>query len=116
MTDFKDRTVGISLSTVATLIPVLGIVWFIIQPLLIESISEALAEDFDQQIESHAEPIQSAFKVLLLSDINRLKRSIARLEFKQAHEPDEFTEADAARLADYEIELEAFQEAYEDLR
>ena len=93
----------------------MGVLWLFAKPALVESISAAVADDFDDQIEEHAEPIQGAFRVILLSDINRLKRNIAKLEFKEDHKPDLWTAGDADRLADYLIELAAFQEAYSEL-
>ena len=113
--DIRDRTVDVSIGSLVSMLALGSMLWFIIQPLMILQISSALAEDFEEQIATAQEPIQTAFKVLLLSDINRLKRSIARLEYREEHESDGWTVNDATRLADYRIELEAFIEASDDL-
>ena len=115
MPDLKDHGTTISISTIATLVPVLAAVWFVMQPVMVSQISDALADDMEEEIEEKTRPIKGAFNVLLQSDINRLKRNIARLERKQQHEPDEWTEADAVRLADYKIELDAYEKAIDDL-
>jgi hypothetical protein len=39
MADAKTHGINISLSTVATLVPVLGVVWFVVQPALVGSVS-----------------------------------------------------------------------------
>ena len=114
--DLKSHGLTVSISTVATLIPVLAISWLFVKPALVQSIGEAVADDFDDKISEKTAPIQSAFRVLLLSDINRLKRNIARLEFKKDDHDETYTSADAVRLADYKIELDAYDEAYDDLK
>jgi hypothetical protein len=53
--------------------------------------------------------MQNAFVVLLLRDINALKRSVAKDEFRQREE--EWTAQDSVALADKKIELQALQEA-----
>lgn len=115
MADLKEHGLTVSVSTIATLVPVLAAVWFVMQPLMVSQISSAMASDLEDMIEDETKPIEGAFKVLLQSDINRLKRNIARLEYREEHEPDEWTEADSQRLADYKIELDAFEEAIDDL-
>ncbi len=115
-TDLKDHGMNISISTIATLIPVFAGVWFVMQPLMVAQISTAMAQELEDKIEDKTAPIQSAFRVLLLSDINRLKRNIAKLEHKRDRESESYTESDAVRLADYKIELDAYDEAYDDLK
>ena len=107
--DLKQHGINVSLSTVATLIPVLAFLWLFIQPALVD----AVADDLDEMIVAKQAPVQSAFKTLLRSEINALKKEIARLEI---HEGDEdWTEEDAELLTELEIELEAMQEAYDEL-
>jgi len=113
--DLKEHGFSVSISSLISIFTLGGMGWFFLQPIMVAQISTAMAEDMEQAIEDKTEPIQSAFKVLLLKDINQLKRVIATLEYKEEHEPDEWTERDAQRLTDKYIELEAFQEAYADL-
>lgn len=115
MTDLKEKGVTISLSTVATLIPVLAFVWFIVQPVLLNNISSAMADDIQSKIDEEQKPIQAAFKVLLLADINKLKKSIALLEWRRDNEQDTWLQEHAQLLAERKIELEALQEAYSEL-
>lgn len=115
MTDIKDHGWNVSISSLLSIGALGSMMWFILQPVMVSQISSAMAQELEDTVEEKTAPIQSAFKVLLLSDINRLKRNISTLEFKEEHKPEEWTEKDAIRLADYEIELEAFQEAYGDL-
>lgn len=112
MTDIKDKGIEISLSTVGTLVPVIAVLWFIIQPMMLRDLSVAMADDLKEQMEEHAAPMESAFKILLLSDINATKRSIAALEFSREDNPDAWTAERAQILVDNEIALLALQEAY----
>lgn len=115
MTDLKEKGITVSLSTIATLIPVLAFVWFIIQPLLLQNISTAMADDLKEQMEEHSAPMESAFKVLLLADINKAKRSIAALEYSRTADPQAWTAERNQILVDQKIGLEALQEAYAEL-
>jgi len=115
MSALKEHGINISLSTVATLIPVLAAVWFVIRPALVESISDAVAEDFEEQIEDQAEPLQNAFKLILKKDIDRLTKSIALLEFREEHQPESWLVEHAEVLSDNKIELETMKAAYDAL-
>lgn len=112
MTDIKDKGIEISISTIGTLIPVVAVLWFILQPMMLRDLSVAMADDLKEQMEDHAAPMESAFKVLLLSDINSTKKSIAALEFSRSADPDAWTSVRAQLLVDNEIALLALQEAY----
>jgi hypothetical protein len=111
MPNIREHGLNISLNTVATLVPVLAVVWFLLKPAMIE----AIADDLDEQIDKQSEPLQNAFKVILKVDINELKKSIALLEFREEHDPDSWTSDHANILASRKIELEALEEAYAEL-
>lgn len=111
MSELKRHGINISISTIATLIPVLAFLWLFIQPALVD----AVADDLDEMIEAKQAPVQSAFKALLNSEINKVKKEIAGLKFIRDHHADEWTEDDADYLADLEIELLALQEAKAEL-
>jgi len=102
----RENSVSTIFSTVASLAVVIPVLWYVGKPLL----SEALAEDFKGIAQAQAEPIKSAFSVLLTRDINSLRKEIAALKFRQRQDTD-WTEDDAEYLADLEIELEALREA-----
>ena len=111
MTNLKEHGISISLNTVATFVPLLGIVWFLLKPAMIE----AIAEDIDEQIEKQAQPLENAFKVLLRAEINDIQGSIDLLEFREEHEPDTWLEEHARLLSRRKIELVALKEAYDEL-
>jgi len=106
----REISVSTIFSTIASLAVVIPILWYVGKPLL----SEALAEDFKDIAQEQAQPIKSAFSVLLTRDINSLRKEIAALKFRQRQDTD-WTEDDAEYLADLEIELEALREAKEKL-
>ena len=113
MTDLKDRTIHVSISTILTLIPVVTAVWFVGKPILVSQISDAMGAEFEETIEEKTAPVENAFKALLRSEITKLRKEIAKL---RTHEGDEdWTEDDAEYLAELRIELEALQEAYNEL-
>jgi len=115
MPELKDHGMNITVSSLISMVTLGTMVWFVLQPVMVSQMSLALADEMEDQIETKTKPISNAFKVLLQSDISRLKRNIAILDRRKTHDPDNFSEADAVRLADYEIELEAFEEAIDDL-
>lgn len=106
----REISVSTIFSTVASLAVVIPVLWYVGKPLL----SEALAEDFKDIAQQQAQPIKSAFSVLLTRDINSLRKEIAALKFRQRQD-DDWTADDAEYLADLEIELEALKEAKEKL-
>ncbi len=104
----REISVSTVLSTIASLAVVLPTLWFIGRPL----ISESLAEDFKQIAQEQAQPIKSAFSVLLTRDINYLRKQITALEFQRDNPPeDDWTAEDAEYLTELDIELEALNEA-----
>lgn len=111
--EIKEHGINVSVSTVLTMASVVPVLWFIGKPILVEQISTAMADEFEQTIDRKQAPVQSAFKVLLRSEITKLRKEIARL---RTHEGDpDWDEDDAAYLAELKIELEALQEAYQEL-
>jgi uncharacterized protein YlxW (UPF0749 family) len=109
----KEHGLNVSLSTVATIAALVPMFWFIAKPILISQISTAMADEFENTIDEKQEPVQNAFKVLLLSEITKLRKEIAKL---RTHEgDDDWTEDDAEYLAELTIELEALRDAYNEL-
>lgn len=106
MSTVKERGIRIGVNqliTYATLIPIL---WFVAQPIIVK----AMAEDIKEIVAYQAEPLQDAFAVLLLRDINSLRKEIAALKFRQRND-EEWDADDAEDLANLEIEIEALREA-----
>ncbi len=113
MADLADKAVHMSVNSVISIASAVGIVWFFVQPLLISQVGEALGSEIDSKIEEQQRPIENAFSSLLKSEITKLKIQIARME---THVNDEdWTEEDAELLAMLHIEVEALEEALEEL-
>jgi hypothetical protein len=112
--DLKQHGFQVSVSTVMTLAAVVPVLWFIGKPLLIEQISTAMASEFNDAIDEKQAPVQNAFKVLLQTEITKLRKEIAAMKYRQRNGED-WDGADAEYLAELEIELEALQEAYAEL-
>jgi len=106
----REVSISTIFSTVASLAVVFPVLWYVGRPLL----SEALAEGFKDIAQAQAQPIKSAFSVLLTRDINSLRKEIAALRFRQRQDTD-WVQDDAEYLADLEIELEALREAKAEL-
>jgi len=107
----KSISLSTLASTVSSLVVLVPVLWFIGKPL----ITEALADDMKQVVQTESVPIKGAFTVLLDRDINKLRKEIAALRFRQRQGQD-WTAEDAEYLADLEIEIEALREAKEELK
>ncbi len=108
----REISVSTILSTLASLAVVIPVLWFIGRPL----ISESLAEDFKTIAQEQSRPIRSAFSVLLTRDINYLRKQITALEFQRDNPPaDDWTADDAEYLTELDIELEALNDARDEL-
>jgi len=111
----KEQGKTISLAAVLSWLPLIPVFWFIVKPILVTAVSDAVADDIHTQVQAGVQPINSAFKLLLQSDINKLKRDIAMLEFREEHEPEAWGQEAAMLLSDKKIELKALEEAKEEL-
>ena len=108
----REISVSTVLSTAVSLAVLLPTLWFVGKPL----ISESLAEDFKEIAQQQAQPIKSAFSVLLTRDINYLRKEITAMEFRRDNPPvDDWTAADAEYLTELDIELEALNAARDEL-
>lgn len=108
----KEQGVRMSITAIAAWIPFVPIFWFLLKPILVTAVSEAMAEDVAQQIQKEAAPIKGAFSVLILRDISYLRREIAEMEFRRDNPPaDDWTAQDAEDLVDLRLELESMQSA-----
>jgi hypothetical protein len=111
----KREGVHISIAAVLSWIPLIPVFWFLVKPILISAVSDAVADDIQQQVKSEVKPLNSAFKVLLQNDINTKRKQIASLNYKRTRHPNDWAESDAKLLVDLEIELDSLQEAYKEL-
>lgn len=109
--DLKEHGVTISISTVATTIPLFAALWFVIKPVIVEQVSAEVSTEMQDKVKEGVRPINGAFKAIIRADINALRKEIAALEFKRDNRPDDWTAEDANELADKRISLDALREA-----
>lgn len=102
----KEQGIRIGINQVITYATLLPILWFIGQPILVS----ALADDIKASVKQEVAPLNAAFVALLQRDVNKVRKDIAALRFRQRR-ADDWTSDDAIYLADLEIELEALREA-----
>ncbi len=102
----RDQGFRIGISQVITYITLIPIFWFIIQPILVN----ALAGDIKAAVQEQVAPMNAAFVALLQRDVNKVRKDIAALRFRQ-RQTDSWTADSAIELAGLEIELEALQSA-----
>ena len=106
----KERGIRLGINQIVTYAGLVPIVWFIIQPILVDALAEEMQESIKQTVAAEVSPINNAFVALLQRDINATKKDIAALEFRERQGTD-WTSEDAAYLADLEIQLDALEEA-----
>jgi hypothetical protein len=117
LTVTKDEGIRISVAAVLSWIPLIPVFWFIVKPILVTAVSEAMASDVAMQIQKEAAPIKGAFSVLILRDISYLRKEIAGMEFRRDNPPvDDWTADDAQDLVELELELESMREALAELK
>ena len=107
----KNQGKQIGIQTLITWIPLIPILWFVGQPVLISAVSEAMAEEMQDTVKAGIAPIASAFTVLLTLEINTLRKEIAALQFRQRATDVEWTAEDAEVLIETELEMEALEAA-----
>ena len=105
------------MAAVLSWVPLIPVFWFIVKPILVTAVSEAMASDVAQQIQKEAAPIKGAFSVLILRDISYLRKEIAAMEFRRDNPPeDDWTADDAQDLVELQLELESMREALSELK
>lgn len=104
-----------TLTAVLSYLPLIPVFWFLVKPVLISAVSDAVAADIKTQVEQSVKPINSAFKILLQRDIDQKKREIAAWKNKRQFHASEWTTKDAEDLVDCEIELESLIAAKKEL-
>lgn len=105
----EERTrhiVSTSASLVALAVVVLPIAWYIVQPLLVSSVSAAMASDIESTMDRKIAPITGGLKAIIQTNINRLRRTISTHEYRRDSSPTTWTQADASELTNLEIDLD----------
>jgi len=118
ITKEERKSIGLSaLASVVAMCAVLGPVsWYVVKPLLVASVSTAMAEDLDETIDNKLMPLNAGFKAILQSNINGIRRQIAALEYHREQFEDDWTAVDAQQLAQLYIDLDAQQSALRAVR
>lgn len=112
----KEQGVSISLSTITSVVALIPILWFVGQPILVSAVSEAMAEDIQQQVQQGVAPLNMAFVAIIQSNIADLRRQIAAMEFRRDNPPpDDWTAEDAQELVNLRIDLDTQEDALEAL-
>lgn len=111
----KEHGYRMSLTVLIGYLPLIPVFWFLVKPVLVNAVSVAVAEDIQFQVKAEVTPINNAFVALLQRDINKVRKEIATLKFRQSRQ-ENWTVSDAEYLADLQIELEALREAMSALK
>lgn len=115
----RQHGINISLAAVATWLSLIPGFWFVVKPILVTSVSVAIAQDISTQVKSEVRPLNSAFKVILKHQIDRLRIDISVLQSRQQAArttPDiSWTNDDARLLEEKKIELDDLHSAYGEL-
>jgi hypothetical protein len=114
MAGYKERGKDISIAAVLSWIPLVPVFWFLVKPVLILAVTEAVADDIQEQVKNGVAPVNNAFAALMRRDISSIRKEISGLKFKRDN-TDTWTSADAEDLVQLEIDLDAAKEALEAL-
>ena len=98
-------------SLLGMLVIIAPIAWTLVRPVLVASISEAMADDVAKSIDEEVEPLTNGFKAIVQQNINQLRREIARMEDRKRKDPEHWTTTDTDDLVNLRIALEGQQKA-----
>jgi hypothetical protein len=102
----KEQGIRIGINQIITYATLVPILWFIGQPILVR----AMAQDIKTSVQKEVAPLNAAFSRILQRDVNRVRKEIAALKYRQ-RQIDDWTAEDAQDLADLQIELESLRSA-----
>ncbi len=109
-----EHVYRMTISSLTSIMAVLAVVYTLLMPAVIVTLSDAMAEDINATVSQQVAPINNAFVALLQRDINSIRKDIAELEYRQQAAAD-WSVKDAQELAELEIDLEALREARKEL-
>ena len=93
------------------------ILWFIGKPILVSAVSDAMAEEIEDQVKAGVAPLNGAFIAIIQNNIDNLIREIARMEFRRDNPPaGDWVSEDSQDLAQRRIDLSAQEAALEALQ
>ena len=112
MTFVKEHGINISFATVASMIPVFAMTWFLIKPAVVKAVGDELQDQVQQSVAKEVRPISRALSVILENNADNLVRLIATMEFRRDFPPkDDWTNEDAQELAQLELDLASAKKA-----
>ena len=84
----KEQGINVSLSTLTSVLALMPILWFIGKPILVSAVSDAMAEEIEDQVKAGVAPLNGAFIAIIQNNIDNLIREIARMEFRRDNPQD----------------------------
>lgn len=111
----KEHGYRMGLAALLSYLPLIPVFWFLVKPVLINAVSEAVAADIQKEVKTQVAPINQAFVALIKKEISSLRKEIAREEFRKTNNSD-WTVEDAENLVELREDLEAQREALAALR
>lgn len=109
----KDQGVTGIVASVVAIMPLLGVVWFVVKPALRDSIGVAMADEIKDTVQKELAPVKAGFDVLLADRIVSIQKEIALLERRGATN---LSAEETTHLVDLRAQLQAQQRALEALR
>jgi len=104
----RSEGIRMTWSTLASALVVFAAVWAFVKPV----IADALADDITVIVQQEVAPLNSAFVILLRTDIANMRREIAQLEFRRDNPPEgDWSSQDASRLVNLQLDLASSSQA-----
>ena len=108
MTSMKEHSLTISLSAMASGIPIMLAVWFLIKPAVVVAVGDQLQAQVEQTVALQVLPINSALAVILRNSISNLARQIAAMEFRRDFPPEgDWQSVDVQQLTNLKLDLKS---------
>ncbi|KKN04059.1 hypothetical protein LCGC14_1101260 [marine sediment metagenome] len=112
MTSVKEHGINISFATLASLIPVFAMTWFLIKPAVVKAVGDELQEQVQRSVAKEVKPIGTALGIILQNNAANIERQIAVMEFRRDFPPDgDWTNNDARQLAQLRLDLKSAEAA-----
>ncbi len=108
----KDQGIRLTSGVLISWLTIVGTLWMFGKPFLVSAVSEAVAEDIQEQVKAGTAPLNRAFVALLRGNIADIRKEIASMEFRRDNPPtDDWVSDDAEDLVDLHLTLEAQEDA-----
>ena len=97
---------SVTASIIGMLIVIAPVTWVLVRPVLVSSVSTAMAEDISNTIDEKLAPLTGGFVAIITQNINRLRREITTLEYKRMNDTENWSSLDAQNLTNNLIDLD----------